>query len=108
MGDDDDLYKETVMSRDQQLAAVSHALRQPLQSLGLYLSVLQHHLDSEDTQLISNRMRASLRRASEILDRLADHANEAVTPPLSAQRVEIKEPEKVRVSTDTIKQTTAN
>jgi PAS domain S-box-containing protein len=54
------------------LAAASHDLRQPLQSVGLYLSVLSRQLHNPKTQDISNKMRQSLDTMGEILDALLD------------------------------------
>lgn len=54
------------------LAAASHDLRQPLQSIGLYLSVLDKHLKSDDLREISRKMRSSLDVVSELLDALLD------------------------------------
>ncbi len=54
------------------LAAASHDLRQPLQSLGLYLSVLSRQLHEHKTQDIGNKMRQSLDTMGEILDALLD------------------------------------
>ncbi len=58
------------------LAAASHDLRQPLQSLGLYLSVMQRRLDEQSDQPalheISAKMRQSLDTMSELLDALLD------------------------------------
>ena len=54
------------------LAAASHDLRQPLQSVGLYLSVLSRQLHDPGTEDIGNKMRQSLDTMSEILDALLD------------------------------------
>lgn len=54
------------------LAAASHDLRQPLQSVGLYLSVLSRQLLDPKTRDIGNKMRQSLDTMSEILDALLD------------------------------------
>ncbi len=58
------------------LAAASHDLRQPLQSLGLYLSVMQRRLeqltDHADLREVSNKMRQSLDTMGELLDALLD------------------------------------
>jgi PAS domain S-box-containing protein len=54
------------------LAAASHDLRQPLQSVGLYLSVLARQLHEPESQDIGNKMRQSLDTMGEILDALLD------------------------------------
>jgi len=54
------------------LAAASHDLRQPLQSVGLYLSVLSRQLREPQSQDIGNKMRQSLDTMREILDALLD------------------------------------
>jgi PAS domain S-box-containing protein len=54
------------------LATASHDLRQPLQSLGLYLSVLKIRLKDDELQDIAGKMRSSLDAMGELLDRLLD------------------------------------
>ena len=54
------------------LAAASHDLRQPLQSMGLYLSVLSQQLQKHKNQDIGIKMRQSLDTMAEILDALLD------------------------------------
>lgn len=57
------------------LAAASHDLRQPLQSLGLYLSVMKRKLkplDLPNLEDISDKMRSSLDTMGELLDALLD------------------------------------
>jgi PAS domain S-box-containing protein len=54
------------------LAAASHDLRQPLQSLGLYLTVLSRQLSDSRAQDIAGKMRQSLASMGEILDALLD------------------------------------
>lgn len=54
------------------LAAASHDLRQPLQSLGLYLSVMTRQLDLPELQEVSGNMRQSLDTMGELLDALLD------------------------------------
>ncbi len=54
------------------LAAASHDLRQPLQSLGLYLSVLTRQLDQSHLLSVSEKMRKSLDTMGELLDALLD------------------------------------
>lgn len=54
------------------LAAASHDLRQPLQSLGLYLSVLDRLHETEKQQEVSAKMRNSLETMGELLEALLD------------------------------------
>jgi signal transduction histidine kinase/CheY-like chemotaxis protein len=54
------------------LAAASHDLRQPLQSTGIYLSVLMSRLNDKDPIEIAEKMRQSLDGMGEILDALLD------------------------------------
>ena len=54
------------------LAAASHDLRQPLQSVGLYLAVLSRELGESKAQEIASKMRQSLNSMAEILDALLD------------------------------------
>lgn len=59
-------------SKSRFLAAASHDLRQPLQSLGLYLSVLTRQLDEPKGLEICTKMRKSLDTMGELLDALLD------------------------------------
>lgn len=54
------------------LAAASHDLRQPLQSLSAYLAVLKHQIESEDFQNVADKMDLSLRAMGGLLDALLD------------------------------------
>lgn len=54
------------------LAAASHDLRQPLQSLGLYLSVLSRQSDVTRLSEITDKMRQSLETMGELLNALLD------------------------------------
>ncbi|MDP6435743.1 MAG: PAS domain S-box protein [Gammaproteobacteria bacterium] len=54
------------------LAAASHDLRQPLQSLGLYLAVLKKKLQEDELQEVATKMRSSLDAMGDLLDRLLD------------------------------------
>jgi len=54
------------------LAAASHDLRQPLQSLGLYMSVMMRQLDQPDLLDVGRKMRLSLDTMGELLDALLD------------------------------------
>ncbi len=70
--------KQANAGKSRFLAAASHDLRQPLQSLGLYLSVMTRQFDQarkfEESQLveISGKMRQSLDTMGELLDALLD------------------------------------
>lgn len=59
-------------SKSRFLAAASHDLRQPLQSLGLYLSVLTRQLNEDKPVEICTKMRKSLDTMGELLDALLD------------------------------------
>lgn len=59
-------------SKSRFLAAASHDLRQPLQSLGLYLSVLARQLNEPKPLEICDKMRKSLDTMGELLDALLD------------------------------------
>jgi len=54
------------------LAAASHDVRQPLQSISLYLSILSRRLLETDDLEIVNKMRQSLDSMGEIIDALLD------------------------------------
>jgi PAS domain S-box-containing protein len=54
------------------LAAASHDLRQPLQSLGLYLSVITRQLDEQPLLAVCDKMRKSLDTMGKLLDALLD------------------------------------
>ncbi len=54
------------------LAAASHDLRQPLQSIGLYLAILARQLRETKAQEIAGKMRQSLDSMGAILDALLD------------------------------------
>lgn len=54
------------------LAAASHDLRQPLQSLGLYLSVLSKQVEGEPATEVVQKMRKSLDVMGDMLDVLLD------------------------------------
>ncbi len=78
-------------SKSRFLAAASHDLRQPLQSLGLYLSVLNRHLDNPKAVEISEKMRKSLDTMGELLDALLDISrldSGSVVPELQDFRID--------------------
>lgn len=54
------------------LAAASHDLRQPLQSVGLYLSVMMRQLEQPRLKEVGGKMRKSLDTMGELLDALLD------------------------------------
>lgn len=54
------------------LAAASHDLRQPLQSIGLYLSVLGRIVDQPKAQEVAEKMQDSVGAMAELLDTLLD------------------------------------
>ncbi len=74
------------------LAAASHDLRQPLQSLGLYLSVMKRKLEPlqlPNLEDIGNKMRSSLDTMGELLDALLDISKldgGAIKPEMSSVR----------------------
>ncbi len=81
--------KETAESATQTktrfLAAASHDLRQPLQSIGLYLSALTRLLDQPKAIEISSKIRASLDSMESILEALLDISkldSGAITPEI--------------------------
>ena len=67
-----EVAESATMTKSRFLAAASHDLRQPLQSLGLYLSVLERRLDQPEQQEISAKIRKSLETMGELLDALLD------------------------------------
>jgi PAS domain S-box-containing protein len=66
------LAEDAAATKSRFLAAASHDLRQPLQSLGLYLSVMMRERDPVKQQDIGNKMQTSLETMSELLDALLD------------------------------------
>jgi len=64
--------KQANATKSRFLAAASHDLRQPLQSLGLYLSVLERITNGEKEQEVEQKMRKSLDVMGELLDALLD------------------------------------
>lgn len=67
-----DEAERSTATKSRFLAAASHDLRQPLHSLGLYLSVLKGKLDDSELQDIAGKMRHSLDAMGEILETLLD------------------------------------
>jgi two-component system CheB/CheR fusion protein len=66
------LAEEAAATKSRFLAAASHDLRQPLQSLGLYLSVMLREQDPEKQEEIGGKMQTSLDTMAELLDALLD------------------------------------
>ena len=64
--------EDAATTKSRFLAAASHDLRQPLQSLGLYLSVLERQLDQPRQLDVADKMRKSLETMGELLDALLD------------------------------------
>jgi two-component system, sensor histidine kinase len=64
--------ERTIRARMRFLAAASHDLRQPLQALALFASVLDHHVSSDQGRSIVRSMKASLRGMEEMFDSLMD------------------------------------
>jgi len=67
-----EVAESATATKSRFLAAASHDLRQPLQSLGLYLSVLTRQLDAPQQLDVTNKMRSSLDTMGELLDALLD------------------------------------
>lgn len=64
--------KEANVAKSRFLAAASHDLRQPLQSLGIYLAVLERQLEHEQPRDLTRKMRQSLDAMGELLNALLD------------------------------------
>jgi PAS domain S-box-containing protein len=68
-----ELAENATATKSRFLAAASHDLRQPLQSIGLYLSVLNRQLaESKEALEISDKMHMSINVMGELLDALLD------------------------------------
>jgi PAS domain S-box-containing protein len=68
-----EMAESATATKTRFLAAASHDLRQPLQSIALYLSVLDRQSNpSEKTQEINGKIRSSLDVMGELLDALLD------------------------------------
>ena len=67
-----EIAESATATKSRFLAAASHDLRQPLQSIGLYLSVLNRKLKDRKNQEISGKIRSSLDTMGELLDALLD------------------------------------
>lgn len=70
-----EIAESATATKSRFLAAASHDLRQPLQSIGLYLSVLDRRLEDPKIQEISGKMRSSLDTMGELLNALLDISN---------------------------------
>ncbi len=64
--------ESATVTKTRFLAAASHDLRQPLQSLSLYLAVISRQLDQPKLQEIGGKMGKSLDTMRELLDALLD------------------------------------
>jgi PAS domain S-box-containing protein len=64
--------ERATLSKSRFLAAASHDLRQPLQSLGLYLAVLTRQLGQPEQLEVGRKMRQSLDTMAELQDALLD------------------------------------
>lgn len=67
-----DAAEQANRAKSRFLAAASHDLRQPLQSLSAYLAVLKHQIKSEDFQSVADKMDLSLTAMGGLLDALLD------------------------------------
>jgi PAS domain S-box-containing protein len=67
-----EMAENATATKSRFLAAASHDLRQPLQSLGLYLSVLMRQIDEPSQLDVAYKMRQSLDTMSELLNALLD------------------------------------
>lgn len=67
-----DVAESATAMKSRFLAAASHDLRQPLHSLGLYLSVMTRQLAEPNLLQVSDKMRNSLDTMGELLDALLD------------------------------------
>lgn len=67
-----EIAEQADRSKSRFLATASHDLRQPLQSIGLYLSVLSRQLDQPRQQEISGKIRQSLDTMGQLLNALLD------------------------------------
>jgi PAS domain S-box-containing protein len=67
-----DTAERATATKSRFLAAASHDLRQPLQSIGLYISVLNRLIEEPKMQEISGKIRQSLDVMGELLDALLD------------------------------------
>jgi PAS domain S-box-containing protein len=78
-------------SKSRFLAAASHDLRQPLQSLTLYLAVLKRQSADPGLQETADKMRAALDNMGELLNALLDLSRfegGSITPDIEDVRVE--------------------
>ncbi len=66
------IAESATKTKSRFLAAASHDLRQPLQSIGLYLAVLDRILKEPKAHVLSGKIRSSLDVMGELLDALLD------------------------------------
>lgn len=67
-----DSAEQANRAKSRFLAAASHDLRQPLQSLSAYLAVLKHQIEGEEFQAVADKMDLSLTAMGGLLDALLD------------------------------------
>jgi len=67
-----DVAEQANRAKSRFLAAASHDLRQPLQSLSAYLAVLKHQIEGDAFQSVADKMDLSLNAMGSLLDALLD------------------------------------
>ena len=67
-----DIAENATATKSRFLAAASHDLRQPMQSIGLYLSVLDRLIDQPKAHEVTAKIRSSLDVMAELLDAFLD------------------------------------
>lgn len=67
-----EVAEEATEAKSRFLAAANHDLRQPLQSMGLYLSVLEDTLEDDESKEIASNMHRSMEVMTELLNALLD------------------------------------
>lgn len=67
-----DTAEQANRAKSRFLAAASHDLRQPLQSLSAYLEVLKHRVEGDVFQSVADKMDLSLKAMGGLLDALLD------------------------------------
>ncbi len=85
------LANQANLVKSRFLAAASHDLRQPLQSVGLYLSVLLRRFDDPGVHEVGGKMRQSLDTMTELLETLLDLSaldSGAITPEVESFAVQ--------------------
>lgn len=80
-----EIAESATVAKTRFLAAASHDLRQPLQSIGMYLSVLARQLEQSKDRKILDKIRSSLSVMGELLNALLDISkleNGSITPTI--------------------------